>query len=914
MFETPAVIHQQTHETEQPSNEISALAAPQPSEWGATTEPSVSSATFQVAFDLKVTTETTPTTDPTSAPQSNLSIESIGSSVDIQFLARVLDGTITTNDESREIALRRLVKLGGESALDVLLLCSREDVFPVNVQLAAMEETLRFFVPGSPAFEKINKHFLAIFLDTSRMGAIRHAASYPLEVGVFHQLTDLERQSLVDIASGRADSADAMPEDLAPVRARAAALLGSSGMELALNAINDSSQDKLVHLAMSETAATLAEPMHVPALVEVLSKAALQTGHEEQSSIISNVLAALHEADSEHFIRNVRRVYEESIVLPNRAIIGVCSLASALPEEFPDAFDMVFNDKTFTKKTISGILLSAAERCGEREAQLLYNDIVRAVGNEDEIIPEQLVMLTLSVLERQHPQKAADVAAKMLQHARKWIESFDGVFPTEALLTTVATYGSANEAVTEAVAIAKMRKMPAYIRNASLSFLREEAPDVADRTLRQVRRERGAKKWILTPGDEDQPSEGESATVENLLTDETPLMDSSAALQIIAQATFVDEETLDAAMTLIDEEESAIDGVSINDTLARLLEFDRSPELSILIAGALVSRGDPRGYDALIASLSDNRANKLTLQLFANMDSPEAHHIFFAALNSSDVVVSSAARLALRELAGSEEERILFENFKTLSTDERVAPKERETIAQYLNDTRAADILSIEHSYRFDPRTLRAIIHGRLHDTAKDQKPGKEALVVFAKDDSNGAFTTMASQLLSLAENGYNIRFFECGTDTELKNILVDRGTSGKPSDLIVLGGHGMREQLALSNTGGDIDNFAKGAGTLDTDDVRQFIDAGAASALRKNGQIVLVSCSTGNGATGSSSLANGLRQIFPHAKEGGIMAPRFTAVFEGFEFNDAGECVGVRFGVEQYRADLGVTTDEIHG
>lgn len=166
-------------------------------------------------------------------------------------------------------------------------------------------------------------------------------------------------------------------------------------------------------------------------------------------------------------------------------------------------------------------------------------------------------------------------------------------------------------------------------------------------------------------------------------------------------------------------------------------------------------------------------------------------------------------------------------------------------------------IAKIEHAERIPGGTaLHAILRNRLDPDPEDDRP--VAVVISPRVDSNGAFRDNANNLHRLSR-AYRVMYYEVETDTDVVAAVKNAHQLG-PIELLVLGGHGSRDQINLGANivplwlnekyyfdNGDIDEMAQ---------IRRHLAPGA--------HIVTDSCLGGEGRERADNLANALHKAFP--------------------------------------------------
>ena len=349
----------------------------------------------------------------------------------------------------------------------------------------------------------------------------------------------------------------------------------------------------------------------------------------------------------------------------------------------------------------------------------------------------------------------------------------------------------------------------------------------------------------------------------------------------------------------------------IDEQLREILSTSKEPTVKLAIAQALTEKGDEVGVNALleIPWASNNLVEPH--RALAQSPSPTASVAYYQLLCSDSAYQADIARHVLEGVCENPEKFTeLKSRWEQYASQPEVDPKLASEMRGYVSDLQKASELDIEHTYRFSPQTLKKIISHRELDqqTPRAATNNKEAIVIFPKADDSNAFVNMDRQIRSLFEQGYDVKFFESGSDTHLVELLAERSKAGKQTDLLVLGGHGMREMLSL----GASDPAEVGLSVpldlvIDPTDVPAFQNSGANGVLKSGGKVVLVSCSTGNGTKNNDNLANTMREIFPQAAKHGIIAPQYPTTFEAFEFNRKGEVTSVQYSVDPYLAKLEV-------
>ncbi len=144
----------------------------------------------------------------------------------------------------------------------------------------------------------------------------------------------------------------------------------------------------------------------------------------------------------------------------------------------------------------------------------------------------------------------------------------------------------------------------------------------------------------------------------------------------------------------------------------------------------------------------------------------------------------------------------------------------------------------------------------------------KLAILVYPKADYNGAFSRYPV-IDRLMELGFAVRYYEAGTEQEVRSALNNATNNGKfQADMVVLVGHGRVQTLALSDD-------PRPAG-IPMNDEQRYIDTGDFTKngdvdmpldtyMKNGGSLVLYSCSNGEGGeSAKDNLANTVARAFP--------------------------------------------------
>lgn len=210
--------------------------------------------------------------------------------------------------------------------------------------------------------------------------------------------------------------------------------------------------------------------------------------------------------------------------------------------------------------------------------------------------------------------------------------------------------------------------------------------------------------------------------------------------------------------------------------------------------------------------------------------------------------------------------------------------------------------LGMEFPNRIGLEHIREICENRINQMP-DGRP--LAISVCAKGDHNGAFYIGDVMYDEMIKNGYRVQYFEAGNDTELIETLLTGTMVGtcreQRASIIIIGGHGNRTTLVLERDYGELpDNH----GYMDPSDEQRFKDIGLARVLKKGGNVVLDSCSNGEGRAARENVANFMRRVFPQAKEKGIWSATQSYGPINLTFDKNGILEKVYYPVPEYRSN----------
>jgi hypothetical protein len=209
--------------------------------------------------------------------------------------------------------------------------------------------------------------------------------------------------------------------------------------------------------------------------------------------------------------------------------------------------------------------------------------------------------------------------------------------------------------------------------------------------------------------------------------------------------------------------------------------------------------------------------------------------------------------------------------------------------------------LSIEFPGRIPEDHLEQILAERMNPQVDDRPL---AVVVYPKGDHNGAFYLSSNIFEEMIDAGYRVLYFEVESDTECAEVLLKATGAGtaneQKAELLVFGGHGSRTSLTFER---DSQPQEGDHGSLDFSDEEFFEEKGLAGVLSEGGQIVLDSCSNGEGRADTDNMANFMRRIFEQAKERGIWSATESYGPLEFHFDENGKLERVDFPVPGYQA-----------
>lgn len=211
---------------------------------------------------------------------------------------------------------------------------------------------------------------------------------------------------------------------------------------------------------------------------------------------------------------------------------------------------------------------------------------------------------------------------------------------------------------------------------------------------------------------------------------------------------------------------------------------------------------------------------------------------------------------------------IMEQSFAALaaSKDDRYSVQVKEVAAAIA----PALALGINNPLRIPPQALATIVKERVEPV---QDGSRRVLVLAAQQDEVFAFPSFGPQIKQMLEKGYRVSYHEVADKNAFATALAQY--SQNQADLLVVVAHGKKSGIML------------GAGELISSD--DSLIKPYNMALKPGGQILLCSCSTGNGelrAFESDNMATMFRRAFPHAAEKGIIAPVAPALGSKLEIH----------------------------
>ncbi len=213
----------------------------------------------------------------------------------------------------------------------------------------------------------------------------------------------------------------------------------------------------------------------------------------------------------------------------------------------------------------------------------------------------------------------------------------------------------------------------------------------------------------------------------------------------------------------------------------------------------------------------------------------------------------------MRHLEPEVQQEVWDHTITLLAEQGHAIPEEWEI--SYENFTETLAEAGIEYSHRI--RSLENILtlldnHQNIEELGEDRPI---AVVVASPHDYNSAFTTYPT-VDTLIEEGFDVLYYEVDHETGMEGIADIAAETGQPIHTLVLEGHGTRQTLALGpdehRVGTDEESFID-VGDFDQGDF-DFLD----DAIDAEGNVMLISCSTGRGEADEDNLANRFAELLP--------------------------------------------------
>jgi hypothetical protein len=316
------------------------------------------------------------------------------------------------------------------------------------------------------------------------------------------------------------------------------------------------------------------------------------------------------------------------------------------------------------------------------------------------------------------------------------------------------------------------------------------------------------------------------------------------------------------------------------------------------VGGLFVGSGQPAHVSAAVPHVNNLSPGAFRPDIAPQLDQREVEQLIQKAFDRS--LSGDERQLAERELASLDPgaRRLLPMAWSAYTQLEQDAPAaQKEALLNFILTRQ----LGIEFPERLPPENLREIIQNRQNLTP-DGRP--LAIFVWSKGDHNRAFYSGQNEFSELIAAGYRVLYFEVESDAEFVEALRTGTGLGSEKEqrasLILVGGHGAHNLIMLERDGRHLPNSR---GYIDLGDQQKFLDSGVADTLAKGGQIILDSCSNGEGRADRDNMANFFRRVFPHAQERGIWSATESYLVEHFYFDHMGVLVRVDFQVPEYRA-----------
>ncbi|MCI5065965.1 hypothetical protein MRY87_09600 [bacterium] len=275
-------------------------------------------------------------------------------------------------------------------------------------------------------------------------------------------------------------------------------------------------------------------------------------------------------------------------------------------------------------------------------------------------------------------------------------------------------------------------------------------------------------------------------------------------------------------------------------------------------------------------------------------------------------------------------------------------PKERDSLLAYGAALEKCEELGIEKPFRFSPELFQQLVQNRLsvEDTLREGE--KLAVVTFGRADHNGAIYTTNQEILALQENGYRVLYYEVTRDLTIGEDLAsakeneepisaldslftqrdhptdsiveaifDAGLKGHPTederkiDLLLVGGHGSREGIALGAGDPRLVDEGNSEAVLHLEDAEHLKQCGITAFFdSERTRIATMSCSVGGEGLEDASSDNilmTLREAFGDTiRKDGIFGAKYPVDSLEWQliFDKDGDLIDIRYGVPKLFVD----------
>lgn len=143
--------------------------------------------------------------------------------------------------------------------------------------------------------------------------------------------------------------------------------------------------------------------------------------------------------------------------------------------------------------------------------------------------------------------------------------------------------------------------------------------------------------------------------------------------------------------------------------------------------------------------------------------------------------------------------------------------------------------------------------------------PRPTALLLYNKNDSNGAFISSELPDAFVDDGRFNVLYYEVATEDEIAKYLKSTSHNGQnPIHTLVFAGHGERFSINFGRELAREDTFEREKKNLDREDFFLGPFSKLARHLLPNGQVILYACTTGQGGAKRANLANAIAKRLP--------------------------------------------------